>query len=150
MSSAMHLAGPEDLAPLTRLVAAFHTETGIAQDEPAREAALKPLLEGSPYGAAYLLGPRRAPIGYVIVTFGWSIEYGGLDAIVDEVFIRPGVRGRGVASGALAALPRALSGAGIRAVHLEVARDDDAAQRLYARAGFRPRDRYMLMSRKLV
>ena len=39
---------------------------GIAQQsEAARRAALIPLLEGSPHGAAYLIGPARAPIGYV-------------------------------------------------------------------------------------
>ncbi|MEP2533184.1 GNAT family N-acetyltransferase [Shimia sp.] len=149
MSTALHLAGPDDLAPLAKLVAAFHAEMKIDQDEDARQNALIPLLEGSPYGAIYILGPRRAPVGYVIVTFSWSVEFGGLDAFVDEFFIRPGVRRRGVGSDVLIALPKALSDAGIRAFHLEVDREDAAAQRLYTRAGFRPRDRYMLMTRLL-
>lgn len=149
MSTALHLAGPEDMAALSRLVAAFHAEMQIEQDDATRQGALQPLLEGSPYGAAYLVGPRRAPIGYVIVTFGWSIEFGGLDAFIDEIFIRPGVRRRGVGGDVLSALPKALADAGIRAMHLEVDRENPSVQRLYQRAGFRPRDRYMLMSRRL-
>ena len=149
MSTALHLAGPDDLEPLARLVGAFHAEMGIELDEVTRQAALQPLLDGSPYGAAYLVGPRRAPIGYAIVTFGWSVEFGGLDAFIDEIFIRPSVRGRGMGGDVLSALPKALADAGVVAFHLEVDRNDARAQKLYARAGFQPRDRFMLMSRRL-
>jgi ribosomal protein S18 acetylase RimI-like enzyme len=47
----------------------------------------------------------------------------------------------------LNALLPALGAHGVKALHLEVARDNDAARRLYARAGFESRDRYSLMTR---
>ncbi len=149
MSANIHLARPEDLEKLLTLVAAFHAEEGIEATEDHRRAAIQPLLEGIPYGAVYLIGPARAPVGYIIVTFSWSVEFGGMDGFVDELYIRPPVRGRGIASEVLIALPRTLSEAGIRALHLEVDRDNEPAQRLYARARFQPRDRYMLMSKTL-
>ncbi|WP_299605756.1 N-acetyltransferase [uncultured Tateyamaria sp.] len=149
MSAALTLATPEHFARLDALVAAFHAEEGITLSDDARAAGLQPLLDGIPHGAAYLIGPPRAPIGYVVVTFGWSIEFGGMDGFVDEIFIRPGVRGRGIATEVLLALPRALGGAGVKALHLEVATDNTTAQRLYARAGFRLRDGYHLMTRML-
>ena len=149
MSAALTLATPEHLDKLAPLVAAFHAEEGITQSDEARAAALMPLLDGIPHGAAYLIGPPRAPIGYIIVTFGYSVEFGGMDGFVDEVFIRPGVRGRGVASEVLSSLPRALAGAGLKALHLEVASENTRAQRLYARAGFKLRDGYHLMTRTL-
>ncbi|QUJ77544.1 GNAT family N-acetyltransferase [Sulfitobacter albidus] len=149
MSAALTLATPDHLARLLPLVAAFHAEAGIASTEESREAGIAPLLAGEPYGCAYLIGPPRAPIGYVVITFGWSVEYGGLDAIIDELYVRPGVRGRGIASEALHAVPRALAGGGLRAIHLEVDRDNPAALALYRRAGFTPRDGYMFMSKPL-
>ena len=149
MSASLTLGKPEHLDKLLALVAAFHAEEGITLTDEARLAGVAPLLEGIPYGAAYLIGPPRAPIGYVVITFGWSVEFGGLDAIIDELYIRPGVRGRGIASEALIALPRALAGGGLRAIHLEVDRNNEAAKKLYSRAGFAPRDDYMFMSRKL-
>jgi ribosomal protein S18 acetylase RimI-like enzyme len=149
MSAALHLAKPDDLDRLSALVAACHAEMGIDLSDEARRAGLAPLLEGIPHGAAYLLGPARAPMGYIVVTFGWSVEFGGMDAIIDEVYLRRAVRGRGIATEALIALPKALAGAGIKALHLEVDRDDEKAQRLYARAGFRARDRYVFMTRRL-
>jgi ribosomal protein S18 acetylase RimI-like enzyme len=147
MSAALTLAGPDHLDKLDALVAAFHAEAGIDLPAENRRTGLAPLLDGIPHGAAYLIGPARAPIGYLVVTFGWSLEFGGLDGFIDEIYVRPGVRGRGIATETLQALPRALAGAGLKALHLEVKRDADAAHRLYAKAGFKPRADYMLMTR---
>ena len=148
MSASLTLATPEHLDRLMSLVTAFHAEEGIEQDAAARQAALQPLLEGIPHGAAYLIGPPRAPIGYIVISFGWSVEFGGLDGFIDELFIRPGVRGRGIASEVLISLPSALSSAGLKALHLEVDRANATARRVYTRAGFAPRDDYHLMTRQ--
>lgn len=143
------LAKPDDLDRLTRLVADFHTEQGIDQDDASRRDALAPLLEGSPHGAAYLIGPGRAPIGYIIVSFGWSVEFGGMDGFVDELYIRPAVRGRGLGSEVLMSLPKALGKAGLKALHLEVKTDDERAQRFYRKLRFQPRAGYALMTRAI-
>ncbi|HEY9038640.1 MAG TPA: GNAT family N-acetyltransferase [Roseovarius sp.] len=147
--TALTLAKPGDIDTILPLIAAFHAETGIAQDDATRRAAVAPLLDGSPHGAIYIAGPARAPIGYAVISFGWSLEFGGLDGILDEIYIRPGVRGRGIGSDMLSALPRALAGAGLRMLHLEAARNDARARSFYQRMHFTPRDDYVLMSRKL-
>ena len=149
MSAALTLATPDHLDALLALVERFHGEDGIASTPEPRRAGVAPLLDGIPHGAAYLIGPPRAPIGYIIVCFGWSVEFGGMEGFVDELYIRPGVRGRGVATEVLMALPRALGAAGLKALHLEVSTDNDTAQRLYKRAGFQMRDGYHLMTRML-
>jgi len=149
VSAALTLAKPEHLDRLLLLVEAFHAAEGIEMSAEARRAGVAPLLDGIPHGAAYLIGPPRAAIGYVIVTFGWSVEFGGMDAIIDEIYVRPGVRGRGIATETLMALPRALASAGVKALHLEVDRTNEVAIRLYDRTGFRARENYMFMSRGL-
>lgn len=149
MSAALTLGKPEHLERLVALSTAYHAEAGINLSDEARRAGLAPLLDGLPYGVAYLIGPPRAPIGYMVICFGWSVEFGGLDAIIDELYVRPGVRGRGIATEALIALPRALAEGGLRSIHLEVARDNEKAMQLYRRAGFTPRENQIFMSRKL-
>lgn len=149
MTTALHLARPDDFARLDNLVSAFHEEAGIDTRSDARQAGLAPLLDGSPHGVAYLIGPARSPIGYIVISFGWSVEFGGMDGFVDEIYLRPAVRGRGIAGEVLNALPKALAAAGLKALHLEVEREDGKALRLYTRAGFRPREAFMLMSKKL-
>ncbi len=146
MTAALSLAGPQDLDRLLPLVAAYHDFEGIAQSDAERRAALMPLLQGSPHGAIWLIGPRRAPVGYVAVSFGWSIELGGMDGFLDEFYIRQSVRGRGMGSEALAVLLPELARAGLVALTLEVAPDNDRAARVYERRGFRLRDGYHLMT----
>ncbi|RFP86866.1 GNAT family N-acetyltransferase [Rhodobacteraceae bacterium 63075] len=143
----LHLANTGDLEKLRPLVAAFHAHMGIEQSDEAREAALMPLLEGLPLGVAYLIGPRKAPVGYIVISFGYSVELGGIDAFIDEFYIREKVRSRGMGSEVLMTLLPALRDHGVKALHLEVDRTDERAQRLYKRAGFEPRAGYMLMTR---
>lgn len=149
MSAALTLAGPDHLDKLLALVEAFHTEAEMTSTPESRHAGLAPLLGEVPYGCVYLIGPPRAPIGYMVITLTWSVEYGGLDGTIDELYIRPGVRGRGIASEALIALPRALSGGGLRTIHLEVGRTNESALKLYRRAGFALNENYMFMSKHL-
>ena len=147
--TALTLARPDDLDRLAQLVAAFHEEAGITQDDTTRRAALTPLLEGSPHGVAYLIGPARAPIGYVILSFGWPVRSAGLDGVVDELYIRRAVRGRGIGSEVMVALPKALSGAGLRTLHLQVRRDDAKARKLYEKLRFTPREDHVMMTREM-
>lgn len=143
------LAKPDDLDRLDALVATHHAEMEIAQDAQTRRAALSALLDGAPHGAAYLIGPVRAPIGYVVLSFGWSIRQGGMTATLDEVFIRPGVRNRGIGAEVLTSLPKALKGAGLKAIHVETARAAARPQSLYRRMRFQPRDDLLILTREV-
>lgn len=146
--TAIHLARPQDAERLLPLVAAFHAELGLETSEADRLAGISPLLEGSPHGVVYLMGPQRAPIGYVVICFGWSVEFGGMDGFVDEIFVRPSVRGRGIGSEVLRQLAKALTQAGMRALHLEVRKDDTATRRFYEKLHFATREDYVLMTRR--
>ena len=96
MTTAIHLAGPDDIAPLLALMERFHVETALPHDDAHRRRAATPLVQGSPHGAVWLIGPQRAPLGYVLLGFGWSVDSAGMEGFVHEVFIRPSVRGRGI------------------------------------------------------
>lgn len=146
MSAALHLATQDDIDRLIPLVAAYHAFENIEQTDEARRAAILPLLQGSPLGAIWLIGPRRAPVGYVAITFGWSIQMGGVDGFIDEFFIRENVRGRGMGTEVLSELLPQLAQAGVKALHLEVATDNTSAQKLYGKQGFKLRSRYNLMT----
>lgn len=147
--SVLTAAGPEHLGRLLPMVAAYHEFEGIASTDARRRAALEPLLRGTPLGAVWLIGPKMSPVGYVAVGLGWSIEFAGPDAFVDELFIREAVRGRGMGGQALDALAVELQRRGVVALHLEVARGNDRAQALYLRRGFERRDGNFMMSRRL-
>lgn len=148
MSARLTLCGPEAGERLLPLVAACHAERGLALDDAHRQGALAPLLEGSPYGAVYLIGPARAPVGYLVVTFSWSIEAGGMEAALEDLWLRPAIRGRGMAGEAVSGLLASLKEAGVTAVTLDAAAESPA-HRLGRRLGFAPDDRALRMLRRL-
>ncbi|MCO4841451.1 MAG: GNAT family N-acetyltransferase [Yoonia sp.] len=124
MTTAINLGGPADDERLLSLMGRYHEELGLDYDDVHRAKVAAPLLEGSPLGAVWLIGPQRAPLGYVLVTFGWSVRLGGMIGWVEEVFIRPSVRSRGIGTEVLHAVAVSLGQAGIRALQVRV--DDDA------------------------
>jgi len=148
MSAALHLAKPDDLAVLQKLVASFHNQENIEQTDRERGAALLPLLDGTPHGAAYLIGPRKGAVGYIIISFGYSVEMGGIAGFIDEFYIRTNVRGRGLDGEVLRSLMPALAGYGVKALRLEVGQDNEAAIRLYGKLGFEPHDNHQRMTRR--
>ena len=144
--TALTLARAGDLDRLLPMVAACHAETGHDSDEAMRRDALAPLLEGSPHGVVYLIGPPRAPIGYALLSFGWSLARGGLTGHLAELHIRRAVRGRGIGSEVLVSLPRALAGAGLRSIDVEVDTSDARARAFFSRLRFRPREDCVTMT----
>jgi ribosomal protein S18 acetylase RimI-like enzyme len=108
--------------------------------------ALGALIEDERFGWAWVM-EDPGPVGYVVVTIGYSIEFGGRDAFVDELFVSAEARGRGLGTRALEIAAEACRAAGIVALHLEVDRGNTAAQRLYRRHGFVDHDRYLMTRR---
>src|SRR5690242_1648322 len=71
----------------------------IVFDEPVARAALMRLLDDPSLGRVWLLlsdDPEQASAGYMVVCFGYSLEFGGRDAFIDELFVVAEHRGRGI------------------------------------------------------
>ncbi|MCH2077385.1 MAG: GNAT family N-acetyltransferase [Rhodobacteraceae bacterium] len=147
--TSIHKAGTEDIDRLVPMIMAFHEEEGLDTDEAHIRRAITPLLAGSPHGEIFLAGPRMAPAGYALLCYGWSIEYGGLDAYLDEFYLRAAVRGRGMGGDVLQAVSEYLAKKGAKALALEVDFENEVAIRTYERSGFEKRARYGLMVRTL-
>jgi ribosomal protein S18 acetylase RimI-like enzyme len=101
--------------------------------------ALQLLLREPNYGRCFILQEGGQPVGYLVVAFGFSLEFGGRDAFLDEFYLVPGARGRGLGKLAVRHAAEFCRSEGMGAVHLEVSRSNAPAQRLYRAAGFRER-----------
>ena len=139
-------AHESDLDKLLPLVAAYHEFESVGTSEEFRREAVSRLLRDSALGEILRIERDGALVGYIALCFGYSIEFGGRDAFVDELYLVPDERGRGTGSLVLAHAQDHLRKRGFAAVHLEVALTNDRAKALYRKCGFEGREKYHLMS----
>jgi ribosomal protein S18 acetylase RimI-like enzyme len=143
----LEVAGAAQLAALLPLVRGYHEFERVTMSDAERAAALAPLLEpGSSLGRVWLVRQGDEVVGYAALTFGYSIEFRGRDAFVDELFLVAQARGRGIGSAVLDRVKAHAAALGLVALHLEVARDNLQARRLYERWGFAAREQFHMMS----
>lgn len=139
-------ATPADIKELTGLVAAYHAFERIDMPAKQRRRAVSQLLADQTLGDIWLIYNGEFLVGYIAICFGYSIEFAGRDAFLDEFFLKEEARGRGIGGHVIDLLTAQLANAGICALHLEVDNDNQGAQRFYARHRFTARDKYHLMS----
>lgn len=72
-----------------------------------------------------------------MLAWSFSLEYDGRTAFVDELFVAERARGRGLGSHVLRRAAELGRESGANALHLETEEENEGADRLYARCGFR-------------
>jgi len=149
MTLELILGKPRDLELVLPLVCAYHEFEGIDSTESRRKSAVGRLLGSANLGGIWLIQSGGTLCGYIVLCRGFSIEFDGFDAFVDEFYLLPEYRGRGIGGRVLKEIKSKARALDINSLHLEVARDNDRARRLYRAAGFEARDRYLLMSATL-
>ena len=138
--STISRASPDDLPVLLPLVAGFCELDHHPYDEARVARALGPLLADDAFGQVWLVGDGAGapPIGYAVVTWGYSVESGGREALLDEIFVRD--RSRGLGSEALRELLAVCRAQGVRRMFLETEAHNTRVRRFYARHGFTVED----------
>jgi len=138
------IAAIADLNMLLDLVKEFHQNEHLPFEEKVDRDVLEHFLTHESLGQAWLIQQEAEVIGYIIVTLGYSLEYRGQDAFIDEFYIRPNYQRQGIGTKTLAFVENAAVSLGVRALHLEVDFSNSDAQRLYRRSGYQNHDRFLM------
>lgn len=149
MALSFQAATEADIEILLRFHQELNEHDGTETDLPRARRGLQSLLSHADWGGVWLMQVEGLPVGYIALTWGFSLEFGGRDAFVDELYIQAGHRGQGIGRQALQFAESICRQQGIMALHLEVARDNLPAQALYTRDGFENRAYHFLMSKRL-
>src|SRR5262249_51595343 len=104
--------------------------------DPKPKAALLILLRHPSFGRVWLICDHEMPVGYIALTFGYSLEYLGRDAFIDEFFLLKTHRSRGWGCKALDFVEGFARSQSVRAIHLEVTRNNESAQSVYRKSGY--------------
>jgi len=148
----MHIrpaAAADDVPVLLPLIEAYCDFESIPFKRAAATAALDLLLAQPALGAGWLAVVDGAPAGYLLAVYVFSLEHHGLTAEIDELFVVPGHRGRGVGGALLDAAEEAFRQAGCTNASLQLARTNDPARAFYHRRGYADRAAYELLDKSL-
>jgi GNAT superfamily N-acetyltransferase len=130
-----------DMLHVHSLLAAQLAEHDIDIDAPRLAAAIAGVFERTDRGALLIAESRGAPVGVAYLSYIWSIELGGLSVWLDELYVVPAERGRGIGKKMLDRVCEKARAEGCAGVDLEVESTHERAARLYERAGFQRHSR---------
>jgi diamine N-acetyltransferase len=138
------LATTDGIETLLAMMRGLYSHDGLAFDEAVARRALLGLIGDDKLGRVFLILLANEIIGYAVLTFGYSLEFHGRDAFVDEIYLRDEYRGQGIGKRALEFLAGVCKENGVSALHLEVERGNAHAQAVYRKFGFKDHDRYLM------
>jgi GNAT superfamily N-acetyltransferase len=130
------LATLSDVDILVDLMRDFYAESQFVLHERPAARTFAALLEDPRFGQVWLMEYDDRPAGFVVLTVGFSMEYGGLRGFVDDFYVAPPYRNRGLGHSALEEVKRACRSRGVRALLVEVDPDNAAVLSAYHSVGF--------------
>jgi GNAT superfamily N-acetyltransferase len=136
-----------DLDMLAGMVRDYYEHDGLVYDDTPPRQALRELLLTERFGRAWWIDLDKKTIGYAVLTFGFSVEFHGRDAVLDEMYLLPDHQGKGHFTEVLALIEACCRELGVRALCLVVETKNTRAQRAYQKAGFKPHDRTLMTKR---
>lgn len=131
----LRAGGVEDAGLLGRMLTEFNAEYG--ESEPAAEVVAG--LAGPQLASgeiAVVFGPGDPPAGFAQLRFRASLYSPGPDACLEELWVRPAARGRGLGRALLEAAMELARERGADRIDLNTSVADEAARSLYESAGF--------------
>ncbi len=138
------LAEKKHLKVALKMMHDFH-----AIDEyPFNENIIKSLFLGfinnESSGRFWLIETDEKIVGYIVLAFGFSFEYLGRDAFIDEFYIEEKFRDQGIGQKTLDFVFEEAKTLNIKVLHLELERHNMLGQHLYLKNGFKDNNRYLL------
>jgi len=124
-------AVPDDLDTLVGLHEQFCDVDHHSFDVRRATAAFVPLLGDDHHGVVWITADDGA---YAVVTWGWSIEAGGAEGVLDEIYVTD--RGGGTGTALIEHLLNDARARGLARLFLETESPNDRVRTFYARHGF--------------
>ncbi|PKM08311.1 MAG: hypothetical protein CVV14_04840 [Gammaproteobacteria bacterium HGW-Gammaproteobacteria-4] len=143
-------ATPADAAAVAAMVECYWRFEGIEGFDAERvEATLARLLRAPAHGAIWIAEADEESCGYLIAMYVFSIEYGGLCAEIDELWLAPDQRGSGAGRLLLNTAERAFVARGCVHVALHVGSENDSARGFYHHLGYQVRTGFRTLHKPL-
>ncbi|MBH69353.1 MAG: hypothetical protein CMM58_13445 [Rhodospirillaceae bacterium] len=135
-----------DKSILRRMIQDYYAFDNQQVSKAKIKSSLNIALEENPYVVIWIIEVNKKTAGYLAMAIGFTIEAGGKDGFLDELFLKPSYRGLGFGRQAVQFAIKMCPSLEIQRLSLEVEQHNQRAQRLYKDMDFFAHNR-ILMSR---
>ena len=127
-----------DEAEILDLMSGFCKSEGKTFDRERTQAGLVPLLKSDKHGTVLVAEHDNGLAAYAVICWSWSVEIGGPEACLDEIYVA--TRERGTGSALISAVRDSCVAHGMRRIFLETESVNERARQLYGRHGYEQED----------
>jgi ribosomal protein S18 acetylase RimI-like enzyme len=138
-----------DADKLVEFIRRYYEYDGIPFHREEIRAGLGELLKDPAPGRAWFIKRGNETVGYVIIGYDFDLEVGGRLATITDLYLDPAHRRQCLGRKTLEFVADFCRSTGVRALQLQVERDNAEAQALYTSFGFQAADRIPMCVRLL-
>ena len=138
-----------DIPTITQMMQDFYAIDNYPMDVEESKKLFQEFITNENLGKSWLIFSENEIVGYIILTFIFSFEYGGKIAFIDELFIKETARGKGFGKEAIQFIQGEVPKLSLKLLYLEVETHNENAQKLYLAHDFVIHNR-KLMKYKIV
>lgn len=134
----------KDITAITLMMQDFYTIDNYPMDVEVTKTLFQEFISNEKLGKSWLIYSENEIVGYMILTFVFSFEYGGKIAFVDELFIKETARGKGIGKEAIRFIQAEVPKLSLKLLYLEVEPHNENAQKLYLAHDFELHNRKLM------
>ena len=133
-----------DIPLIVNLMSDFYAIDGYPIDPEISTNNFEMFIQKPDLGRAWLIYEDKEIVGYVMIVFMFSFEYGGTIAFLDELYLNENSRGKGLGKKAVAFIQDQAAKFNLKLLYLEIEQHNSTAQKLYLAAGFELHNRNIM------
>lgn len=120
-----------DISTITQMMQDFYAIDNYPMDVEVAKNLFQEFISNEHLGKSWMIYSENEIVGYIILSFIFSFEYGGKIAFVDELFIKETARGKGIGKEAIQFIQAEVPKLSLKLLYLEVEPHNENAQKLY-------------------
>ncbi len=125
------IAKENDIEFLLVMMSDFYEHEKIQFNKEVLHSALIDIIRHPSLGKIWLINLDSEVIGYFILTFMFSMEFKGRNALLDEFYIKDSHRRKGIGKQTLEFIEQQCKLSNIQTLHLQVNKFNPSAKKLY-------------------
>lgn len=141
-------AHSSDIDALLLMMERFYAIDGYPFTKEKTRASLTEFLSDNALGNIWIIADGSQSVGYIVLAVIYSFEFGGKNAFVDEFYLEPEYRGKGIGRQVMDEVCAEAKTLGIHALHLEVEHHNSRALELYR--SFRFSDHHRILMTRMI